>query len=137
MAPRRLQVNIIVQLVIPCPNAYLANHYSLRITMSRDECALDAHGPILIDRGGNRQTMGDVPRYLFRACSPRSGGVTEEIWVKSADARKGVENQSLDVSARSDVDKAGAMLNRRLRWKYESGEEDFMVSWNSSLLSAL
>lgn len=84
-----------------------------------------------------QKAMGDVPKYLFRICSPRSSGSTDEIWVRSADAESDSINQSIDIFSRSDRGAVATMLNRHLRWQGGPGLEDNMVSWTSSLLFAL
>lgn len=34
-----------------------------------------------------KQSLDDIPRYLFRVSTPQSDGITDALWTKSKDVR--------------------------------------------------
>jgi len=78
----------------------------------------------------------ELPRYLFRISTPKSDGTTDEIWVKSKDARYNRDNNDVDIFSQGEQE-VGCMLDRHLRWKGLPEDADNLVSWTSSLLFAL
>lgn len=85
-----------------------------------------------------KQTMegfGNIPRYLFRVFTPKSGGITDKFWTKSLDASLSGKDHKTDIFARVDKRPVAKMINSHLRWQECTG--DNLVSWTSSLLVAL
>lgn len=105
--------------------------------MSQARNVLDAHESTVFNLGEDWERIDDVPRYLFRVCTPRSGGLTDETWAKSADARRRTGDWRCDIFARSDRMRVAVMIRKHLRWEVKPREEDNLVSWTSSLLFAL
>lgn len=89
------------------------------------------------DKAWLRGKFDDIPRYLFRASTPRSDGTTDRFWVKSKDARYDSANSRVDIFARDDNQQVAIMLNRHFRWWGKDLDPDNLVSWTSSLLFAL
>ncbi|PKK53186.1 hypothetical protein CI102_2649, partial [Trichoderma harzianum] len=77
----------------------------------------------------------ETPRYLFRVFSPYSQGATDTKWVKSRAASRGLACSSEDIFSIENKQRAADMLSRHLQWW--KNPHDNLVSWTSSLLSAL
>ncbi|OOQ89241.1 hypothetical protein PEBR_16992 [Penicillium brasilianum] len=92
------------------------------------------------DDGVAEKIMDNVPRYLFRVATPKSDGMTNEIWVRSDAALKdrtaSMEDifYNLNTKKRTEVAK---ILNLHLRWGKKKNLLDNFVSWTSSLLFAI
>lgn len=84
-----------------------------------------------------RQSLDDIPRYLYRITTPRSDGTTDAVWTKSKDARYMRPHSTVDLLARQDKLAVARMLSRHLRWLGTPSDPDNLVSWTSSLLFAL
>jgi hypothetical protein len=82
-----------------------------------------------------RQTLDNIPRYLFRVATPKSDGSSDEFWVKSRDACAD-KRQTRDVFDQDDGH-VSSMLWRHLDWKGKLYDRDNFMSWTSSLLFAL
>lgn len=87
-----------------------------------------------VDLSGQAVQNLVVPRYLFRLFTPCSDGSTDQEWVKSRDAVKGLHRA--DIRLRHDVRDAATELQRHLRWNHDLNQRDNLVSWTSSLLVA-
>ena len=83
--------------------------------------------------------LDNIPRYLFRVASLRSGQKATGTWVHSESAyhRKGSSMEDAFLHLDNEKGKAIARrLNRHLRW-WPNDEQDNFVSWTSSLLFAI
>ena len=89
------------------------------------------------DKAWLREKFDKIPRYLFRVSSPKSGGTTDKLWVKSKDASGACADSGVDVFALDYNQHVASMLNRHLRWLGTATDSANFVSWTSSLLFAL
>ena len=82
-----------------------------------------------------KDTLEEVPRYLFRVATPTSGGQTTKSWAKSKDAANARASSQTDIFVRS-APRVANMLDKHL-WKKENSKFDNFVSWSCSLLYAI
>ena len=83
------------------------------------------------DSGIAETVLKNIPRYLFRVASPRSNGITNEIWVRSESAHWNKSSSTedffsnLDCKKRTEIAQA---LNLHLQWLQNGGNKDSFVS---------
>ncbi|KAE8346757.1 hypothetical protein BDV24DRAFT_123427 [Aspergillus arachidicola] len=77
-----------------------------------------------------------VPRYLFRIVAPQSAGSTTTSKVKSP-ATTNSDSDRLEDLFQLDPEIAADRLNQHLRWMSGHEQRCNLMSWTSSLLSAL
>lgn len=110
-------------------------------TLSSGLQALGLHDPDsllfnpLKDQAWLRSKFNSIPRYLFRVSTPVSYCTTDNVWVKSMDARLAEPTGDVDILSRHDNHEVANMLNSHLSWGKQPS--DNFVSWTSSLLFAL
>jgi hypothetical protein len=78
-----------------------------------------------------------VDRYLFRVTDKQSKAAINATWAKSNDAQRQTSNSHSDIFARKSYNDVAAALRRHLCLEALPHGEDNLVSWTSSLLSAL
>ncbi|GAD91813.1 predicted protein [Paecilomyces variotii No. 5] len=92
------------------------------------------------DSGLSQDTLGDIPKYLFRIVSPLSDAQVDGTWIHSQAASQksssSLEDIFVDLNTKKRLTVART-LKKHLWWLSKDGVEDNFVSWTSSLLFAL
>lgn len=80
--------------------------------------------------------LNPIPRFLFRTCTPRSDGFTNETVASSRDAASELRESDEDIFATSKLHETAQLVADHLWWTRDQEDErrDNLVSWSSSML---